>query len=105
MGGIGADVFVFNAGDGYDVISQIDTANIGYYATIGYFVVEASAADFESGVDSIELQGFSTVNASNVMDFVSSFDDGTLYFEAEGTVIEFAGLQSGDVRADDFVFV
>lgn len=103
MGGRGADIFAFRVSDGNDVIGRFnvgdvvfDTAN-GYKATVG-------GADFQSGIDHIRLEGFSTVNASNVLSSVTDGADGAV-FSAEGTSITFFGVTAGQLSNDDFIFV
>ena len=87
QGGYGADTFVFNAGtDGNDTIGRI-----------------GGGADFESGLDHVQLVGFSEVNCTNVMDAISDVS-GKAVFVAEGITITFDGILKADLSADDFIF-
>jgi len=87
QGGYGADTFVFNAGtDGNDTIGRI-----------------GGGADFESGLDHVQLVGFSEVNGTNVMDAISDIS-GQAVFDAEGITITFDGILKADLSADDFIF-
>ncbi|MCK4861616.1 MAG: VCBS repeat-containing protein [Rhodobacteraceae bacterium] len=103
MGGIGADVFVFATNDGLDVIASFDVADVVYNSATGYSVNPASA-DFQVGVDHIQLESFATVNSTNVLSFVSSTAQGAV-FNAEGTDITFYGVDAASITADDFLFV
>ena len=85
MGGLGADVFVFATNDGVDTIGSFNTADVVFDAVTGYSVA-VTGADFEVGIDQIQLNGFTGVDASNVMSFVSAGVDGAV-FDAEGTTI------------------
>ena len=87
QGGYGADTFVFNAGtDGNDTIGRI-----------------GGGADFESGLDHVQLVGFTGVNGTNVMDAISDVS-GQAVFDAEGITITFDGILKADLSADDFIF-
>ncbi len=90
-GGRGADTFVFRPNDGTDTIAE--------FAADG---ITATDLDFQAGVDLVELQGFSSVTAANVMNFVTVTGANST-FAAEGTTITFFGVT--DLGADDFVFV
>lgn len=102
MGGGGADTFIFNTNAGDDVIAGFDTSNVTFSNATGYRVSTLSA-DFEAGIDHIQLVGFSTVNAANVMAAVSDTADGAR-FSAEGTSIVFHGVTANQLGADDFIF-
>ena len=102
MGGRGADVFIFRTNDGDDVIGQFGLGDVAFDDVNGYSVA-ANGADFQSGVDHIELIGFSTVDASNVMDSVTDGEDGAV-FSAEGASITFYGVAADQLTADDFIF-
>lgn len=103
MGGRGADTFIFNTNDGNDIIGEIKIGNVGIDEGSRYFSWP-TGADFQSGIDHIQLVGFGTVNASNVM---SSVIDGTngAVFSAEGTSITFFGVTADQLTVDDFMFV
>ena len=103
MGGRGADEFVFAPDDGADVIASFNVADIMYDTVSGYSV-NAAGMDFQVGVDHILLDGFSTVNSSNVMDFVNNSDQGAI-FSAEGTDINIYGVDASSLTVDDFLFL
>lgn len=114
MGGLAADTFVFNPNDGKDFIADFDTSSILKTGQSGYSVRYGNPfsfkdfnyrhADFEPGIDFIELNGFASVNANNVMDFISQGDDGAV-FSAEGTEITFHDILIGQLTANDFLFI
>ena len=111
MGGAGRDTFVFNQIEAAD--GDIDTIGAfsldGVTRTDGDLDVIQTGASFQFGVDQIVLLGFATVNANNVMEFVTT-QDGTSRFEAEGTVIDFLNIQitpedsTAGLQASDFLF-
>lgn len=103
MGGQGADVFSFVVNDGKDVIGQFTTDNVSFNAATGYST-NVVGADFQSGVDHIELSSFTGVNSSNVMDFVSDLN-GNAVFSEEGTEITFYNILENQLNASDFLFV
>ncbi len=103
MGGVGADVFIFGANDGSDVIAKFDVADVAFDVTNGYSV-NPSGADFEVGIDHLQLEGFSAVNTTNVMSFVSDGASGAV-FSAEGTDITLYGVDAAYLTTDVFVFV
>lgn len=103
MGGRGADTFVFNTNDGTDIIAAFDVADMGYGPISGY-TATPTGADFQSGIDHIQLAGFSTIDASNVMSSVTDGTDGAV-FSAEGTSITFFGVTAYQLTVDDFMFV
>jgi len=103
MGGRGADTFVFNTNDGSDIIATFDVADIGYGPLSGY-TATATGSDFQTGIDHIQLDGFSTVNSSNVMSSVMDGADGAV-FSAEGTNITFFGVTANQLTTDDFMFL
>lgn len=103
MGGNGADLFKFSTNDGDDVIGHFKIANVNFDASTGYSAT-ADGADFQSGIDHIELSGFTSVDASNVMDSISDVA-GSAVFSAEGTEITFHDILEAQLSADDFLFV
>ena len=103
MGGIGADVFVFRPNDGNDTIAGGDGSDVSFDPNTGYSLT-AMYQDFEVGIDHIQLEGFSTVNSSNVMSFVSSAAQGAV-FSAEGTDIAIYGVDAVSLTVDDFLFL
>ena len=100
MGGRGADQFVFRPEDGNDVIANFLVGDITNFMLRE---IDPIGADFEVGVDTIKLVGFSDVNAFNVLDFVTDGDDGAV-FSAEDTTITFFGIAAAALTADDFAF-
>lgn len=92
MGAGGADTFIFRPNEGADTIAafQMDA-------------MVATAVDFVSGQDKVQLSSFTSMSAGNVMDYVSD-DAGGAVFAAQGTQITFFGLSASDLSADDFVF-
>ncbi len=103
MGGTGADTFVFNTNDGNDVIGEFAYSDVASDPVTGFSVTPVGA-DFDVGVDLIQLAGFATTDASNVMSAVSDTADGAV-FNAEGTSILFFGVSADQLSADDFLFV
>lgn len=103
MGGAGADVFKFGTNDGNDIIGQFKTEKVNFDASTGYSVT-VTAADFETSIDLIELNGFTTVNAANVMDFITDVGNNAV-FNAEGTEITFFGILEDQLNSNDFLFV
>lgn len=103
MGGRGADTFIFDTNDGVDIIAAFDVADMDFSLLSGY-TATATGTDFQSGVDHIQLSGFSTVDASNVMSSVTDGADGAV-FSAEGTSITFYDVAANQLTADDFIFV
>lgn len=103
MGGVGADVFVFNPNDGRDTIAGGNGSDVNFDPVTGYSL-NAMYQDFEVGIDHIQLEGFSSVNSSNVMSFVSSTAQGAV-FTAEGTDITIYGVDAASLTVDDFLFV
>jgi len=100
MGGGGADRFEFTTDDGADVIGAFALTDV---KVDGTGTATPNGADFVSGFDQIILTGFSTVDADNVLDFVTDGDDGAV-FAAEGTTITFFDLLVADLSVEDFVF-
>lgn len=103
MGGRGADAFIFNTNDGNDTIAAFNTADVVFDAAIGYSVTPYGS-DFQSGIDHIQLAGFTSVDASNVMASVTDGVNGAV-FSAEGASITFYGVDMAGITADDFIFV
>lgn len=103
MGGIGADTFIFSTNGGSNTIASFDVIGVLCDATNGY-TVAATGADFQVDVDHAQLEGFSSVNVSSVMSFVSDGSDGAV-FSAAGTTITFFGVSASQLSSDDFIFV
>lgn len=102
MGGLGADTFVFRPNEGFDTIGAFDLADVTYSSATGY-TASASGPDFVSGLDTIELVGFTGISAANVLAFVSDSGSGAV-FSAQSTSITFADVPLADLSADDFIF-
>ena len=102
MGGRGADTFVFNTNDGADTIAAFNVSELGYGPLSGY-TATATGADFQPGIDLIQLRGFDNVSSMNVLDFVSNSPNGAR-FSAEGTDILFFGVAASQLSSDDFLF-
>lgn len=97
-GGIGDDVFVFKTNDGLDVIGAIAVNWSDVFASV------VTGADFQSGIDKIELNGFGYANGAAALAQISDVD-GVATFDDQGTSITFAGLTTADLSADDFILV
>jgi Ca2+-binding RTX toxin-like protein len=97
-GGGSADTFVFNTGDGNDTIGAL---NIDYLTPANTTV---SGADFVSGVDTIELNGFSLESQAAAFAKVTDVG-GVATFADQGTTITFAGLTVADLTATDFALL
>lgn len=94
QGGDGADTFVFKVNDGVNTITTIDRNG----------TPSANGADFQSGIDTIELDGFGLLNGSYAMNEISDVD-GNAQFTSNGTTIIFDGLTKSDLDAGDFILV
>jgi serralysin len=103
MGGRGADTFVFRPGDGVDTIGVINVEDVDYSSTTGYSAT-ITGADFETGIDKIELDGFTGLNSNNVLSYFTSGADGAV-FSAQGTQFTLYGISANDLTSDDFIFV
>ena len=103
-GGKGADIFGFAANEGNDTIATFallfeDDSGTDFHAT-------PTAADFEVGVDKIQLSGFTTLEEGNVLTSgaVTQTADGAL-FAAEGTSVLLYGVARDTLSENDFIFV
>ncbi|MEJ6397316.1 Ig-like domain-containing protein, partial [Yoonia sp. 208BN28-4] len=94
----GADTFVFATNDGADTIGTLalDFANPANSTVTG--------ADFQSGVDTILLDGFGITTGVAALAKVSDVA-GVATFTDQGTTINFAGLTTADLSVDDFQFL
>lgn len=101
MGGQGADTFIFKPNAGNNVIAAFNIADIEF-GLAGYSAA-ATGADFQSGVDKINLAEFSNMSPTNVLSFVSHGEGGAV-FSAAGTAITFFALSAAQLSADDFIF-
>ena len=102
MGGKGSDTFVFNTNEGSDTIAALNIADMGYGPLSGY-TGTPNSKDFQTGVDHIKLNGFSGVDASNVLSSITDGANGAV-FSAEGTEITFYGVDANQLTTDDFIF-
>lgn len=113
QGGFGQDVFVFGANDGTDTIARVDLSSISNaFAADDITTVVLTGPDFEAGVDQIHLEtaGFSDLNgdAAEALALVQDVTVGTdtyAQFDHNGTTINFFGVTTSELSADDFVFV
>ncbi|MEJ8559957.1 hypothetical protein QTO30_00960 [Yoonia sp. GPGPB17] len=96
MGGAGADVFVFAQNDGQDVIGALAIN----HATPGISTV--TGADFESGVDQLDVSVLGYASAADAFALVSDVG-GVATFSDQGTEITFAGLTRVDLDQNDFI--
>lgn len=103
MGAKGADTFIFAPGDGNDIIGGFDAPDVFFNPITGYSA-SPTRADFLSGVDHIQLSGFTTVDAASVMSAVTDGASGAV-FDAEGTTITFFGVSAAQLASSDFMFV
>jgi len=99
-GGGGADTFVFGPEQGRNTIAalNVDLTDPGATQAIG--------VDFESGIDVIQLIGFSTDVRDNLFSFVQDVSNGSgmmAQFEAQGTTIVFFGLTQSNLTESDFL--
>ncbi len=103
-GGKGADIFGFSTNDGDDIIADFGL-NFTDVGSDNGFKTTPTGADFEVGIDKIQLTGFSTVNDGNVLTSgaLSQTADGAL-FEAEGTTILLFGVNLNTLSENDFAF-
>jgi Ca2+-binding RTX toxin-like protein len=94
----GADTFVFATGDGNDTIGALtlDLASPANSTVTG--------PDFESGVDTILLDGFGFADGAEALAKVTNID-GVATFVDQGTSITFVGLATADLSVDDFQFL
>lgn len=98
MGGAGADVFVFALGDGTDEIGKI-SVNVSdpTASTI-------AGADFVSGVDKIELQGFGFADTGEALAAFSDVNGNAVFSHAaSSSSLEIHGLSVADLSSDDFI--
>lgn len=96
QGGGGADSFVFRPQDDINTIAILDFDLDDPTATI------ALGVDFQSGLDQVDLSGFSYDNQQSAFVFVQDVD-GTAHFSDQGTTIIFFGLEKSDLVASDFL--
>jgi serralysin len=102
MGGVGRDTFIFAPQDGVDLIAHFEIEDANYLESQNHFQT-STGSDFQPAIDVILLEGFESVNDTNVMSFVEAGRTGAI-FSAEGTIIRFYGIELGDLSAADFEF-
>lgn len=95
-GGGGSDTFVFRKNDGTDTIAELSISGTNPNATT------AVGADFESGVDVIDLRDFDYNSKAEAFSKISDVD-GNARFSDKGTVIIFYGLDVSDLSQNDFL--
>lgn len=98
QGGLGADVFVFARHGGTDTIAQLD---------IDYDMLSNTAAigaDFQVGIDGVDVSSFGYASAEEAYSQVSDID-GHATFADQGTTIVFFDIQTDQLSADNFLFV
>ncbi len=97
-GGGGADTFQFRPGDGSDTIAQI---------AVNYTTPTSSTpdgADFQVGIDQIDLIGFSDLaSASDALTHLTADAQGSAVFSDQGTQITFYGITVAELTASSFV--
>ena len=95
-GGGGSDTFVFRKSDGTNMIAKLDIAGTNPNGTT------AIGADFESGVDVIDLRAFDYGSRAEAFGNVTEVD-GIARFSDQGTVIIFHDLTLADLSQNDFL--
>lgn len=90
QGGFGADTFIFNSGEtGNNRIERIDT----------------EGADFEVGIDKIELRGFGeTLTSDNILQQWQETEAGAKLTVGDMSLL-LTGVSADDLSVNDFVFV
>lgn len=101
-GGAGRDTFVFATSDGSDRIAAFDFGSVRLSGNT--YVASGFSADFEIGIDVIELVGFSGLNSGNIQTALSQTGNGA-QFNASGTTILFEDISLSDLTNDHFTFV
>ena len=104
-GGKGADIFGFNPNEGDDIIADFGL-NFTDVGSDNGFKTTPTGADFEVGVDKIQLSGFTTLSEGSILTSgaLRQTDDGTV-LEAEGTSVLLFGVDLNTVSESDFSFV
>lgn len=109
MGGKGADKFIFdndpninNHLTGNDIIASFKSSNVILTGT-GHSV-SGLGVDYQPGIDHILLNNFESINATNVMNFMSNSSDGATFI-ADQMQITFFGIELSQLSASDFIFI
>ncbi len=102
MGGPGRDTFVFAPNQGFNTIAGFEFDDVSQTGNL--FGVTRLFQDFELGVDTIELDGFSSLNAGNVLSALSTNDAG-VRFTRDGTTITIEGVTLEELTSAHFSFV
>ncbi len=95
-GGGGADIFVFNRNEGNNTIASLDIDFDDPAAT------SAVGADFVSGIDQVDLNGFGYASAAEVFDHIT-MNGGDAVFSDQGTTIRFTDIAISDLSENDFL--
>jgi Ca2+-binding RTX toxin-like protein len=90
-GGGGADTFVFLTNDGTDTIATLNRAG-----------TTATGADFEPGIDILDLTAFGFAAVADVYDAISDVG-GNAVFVASGTQITLFDVTEADLTDDSFL--
>ncbi len=101
-GGSGRDTFVFATSDGNDRIAAFDFGSVRLSGNT--YVARGFSADFEIGIDTVELVGFSGLNSGNIQNALSQTGSGA-QFNAAGTTILFQDIALSELTSDHFTFV
>lgn len=100
QGSGGADVFIFRSGDGDDTIGTVDLRTVGSATDITDVLI--TGADFEVGLDRVDLTDFGFASAADVLALLTDSGGNAVLTTADGT-ITFYDIQSADLGADDFI--
>lgn len=92
-GGGGADVFIFAPGEGANTIARFESLESG---------AAPVAADFEIGIDTIDLSAFGLADFTAVGTAMAMTENG-VFFAAGATSILLYGIALEDLSEDDFV--
>jgi len=95
-GGGGADTFVFNTGEGTNFIARLNINVDNPNST------SVAGADFDSGIDQVDLTDFGYVSVAEVFDHITT-SGGYAVFEDQGTVIHFVDVQVAMLSENDFL--